>query len=298
MSFVRPLVCFLLLWLILGESNGKEGLRPSQRPSQSRPSTTSNIENARRGPPQENQCSLDYSVDYLLLSLQWPTSFCHQHQRCSRDIDPNKWQIHGLWPQRKTFGQNPQFCCLRSRFDSRKLDPIRHQLVEKWKSSREDGRHDQFWRHEWNKHGSCAQRLSRNLSDQFQFFNTTLSLYDMFPLSDWFRKTNVLPSNDRLYSVDDIHHSIERHLKSRVRLECSVSPDPRPNSPPILSEVHICLERTHLKAIDCHNRDDRQCFINGPNNPILFPKHWTCDLNIALNRSERFSILYISQQSK
>ena len=249
--------------------------QPNSRRSngQRQASNASNIQNPRRGPSENNQCSLDYSVDYLLLSLQWPISFCHQHQRCSREIDPNRWQIHGLWPQRKTFGQNPEFCCLRSRFDSKILDPIRRQLIDKWKSSREDGRHDQFWRHEWNKHGSCAQRLSRHLSDQFQYFNTTLSLYDSFPINDWLRKTNVFPNNEKLYSVNDFHHSIESQLKARVRLECSLNGDQRSNSPPILSEIHICLDRNQLKAIDCKGRDDRQCFANGPNNPILFPQH-------------------------
>lgn len=243
-----------------------------------RPSNASALQSSgRRGSFGGNSCALDYSVDYLLLALQWPTSFCYSNQRCNRNVDHKRWQIHGLWPQNRVFGETPEFCC-SDRFDSRVLEPIRRELLDKWKTLREDGRHDQFWRHEWNKHGSCAQRsLSRELSSQLQYFETTLKLYDSLPLNEWLEKANVKPSNDHLYSLNDFHQSIEPHVKSRIRLECSLNPDPRPDAPPILSEIHICLDRKQLKVIDCPHRDDRQCLTHSPRsnapNLILFPKH-------------------------
>ena len=271
MEIMYSLIVFsLVLCQTLSQStqNGRQTRRQSN-------SNSGGLQfNDRRGGPQSNECSRDYSVDYLILALQWPTSFCVERQRCNRNVDHNRWQIHGLWPQRRQYGQNPQFCCLSNRFDYRLMDPIRDQLLLKWKSVREDAQHEQFWRHEWNKHGSCAQRLSKKLSDQFQYFNTTLGLYDLFPINDWFKKKDIHPNNDRLISVNKIHDTIESQLKARVRLECGLNPDPRPDSPPILSEIHLCLDRNDLKPIDCKNRDDRQCF--NPNirsNSVLFPKH-------------------------
>ena len=266
------IILFSIFYCVCGQSN-------NNRNSGRRNSAPELPLNERRGGGGGgngggNQCSRTYSVDHLILALQWPTSFCWVNQACNRQVDHNRWQIHGLWPTKRAFGQSPQFCCLSDRFDSRAIDSIRDQLLLKWKSVREDARHDQFWRHEYNKHGGCAQRLSNRLSNQFQYFNTTLGLYDLYPINDWFQRANIRPNSKQLYSVDDIHKSIESQLKARVRLECGPNPDPRPDSPPILSEIHICLDKNTLKPIDCHNRDDRQCF--NPNiryNSVLFPKH-------------------------
>ncbi|XP_054164712.1 ribonuclease Oy-like [Oppia nitens] len=140
-------------------------------------------------------------------------------------------------------------------------------------SLRDDARHDSFWRHEWTKHGSCGRR-SPSLANQFLYFNTTLSLYDSFPLKDWLSRSDILASNDRLFSVNHFHDAIEKHLKSRVRLECSLNRGPpEAQSPPILAEIHICLDRKTLTPIDCQKRDDRQCFSNSNKNLVLFPKH-------------------------
>ena len=38
--------------------------------------------------------------DYFYLVLQWPQSFCNTgQQECYRDL-PNKFTIHGMWPEK------------------------------------------------------------------------------------------------------------------------------------------------------------------------------------------------------
>jgi len=215
-------------------------------------------ERARR---PANQCSTNYGIDYVLLSLQWPTSFCWEKQSCNRQVDQNQWQIHGLWPQRRS-GEWPQFCCSDSNFNTSSIEPLMGQLLKKWKSLRADAKHSPFWKHEWTKHGTCAQSLPQ-LRGQFNYFNTTLHLYDLFPLNEWLNKRQINASNHRNYSLNTIHESIEYELKSRVRIECSIIPD----SLPILTEIHICLNKTSLQPINCVHRDDRQCGTNS----VRFP---------------------------
>ena len=80
------------------------------------------------------------------------------------------WSIHGLWPQYNK-NQYPTFC-KKVNFDINKLEPILKDLNEKWYS--EDNKNENFWKHEWEKHGSC---MFIEL-DEFEYFEKTLELFD------------------------------------------------------------------------------------------------------------------------
>lgn len=80
------------------------------------------------------------------------------------------WSIHGLWPQYNK-NQYPSFC-REVNFDINKLEPILKDLNEKWYS--EDNKNENFWKHEWEKHGSC---MFIEL-DEFEYFEKTLELFD------------------------------------------------------------------------------------------------------------------------
>jgi len=80
------------------------------------------------------------------------------------------WSIHGLWPQYNK-NQYPSFC-REVNFDINKLEPILKDLNEKWYS--EDNKNENFWKHEWEKHGSC---MFTEL-DEFEYFEKTLELFD------------------------------------------------------------------------------------------------------------------------
>lgn len=85
----------------------------------------------------------------------------------------NKWSIHGLWPQYDK--QNYPVYCKKVKFDFSNLKPIINKLETEWysydgKSLKED---ETFWKHEWEKHGSCVFTPI----DEFTYFNTALNLY-------------------------------------------------------------------------------------------------------------------------
>lgn len=210
----------------------------------------------------ENQCSTNYNIDYVLLSLQWPASFCWQRKSCNKH--PNEWQIHGLWPQRRSGQEWPQFCCTENEFNASLIEPLKNQLLLKWQSLKADRKHELFWSHEWTKHGTCAQSLPL-LRGPFNYFNTTLHLFDLFPFNVWLNKRGINADNDRHYSSHSIHESIEYDLKRKVRLECALIN----RTLSVLSEIHICLNKTSLQTIDCVHRDDHQCH----QNHIIFPSH-------------------------
>jgi len=80
------------------------------------------------------------------------------------------WSIHGLWPQYNK-NQYPSFC-REVNFDIKKLEPILKDLNEKWYS--EDNKNENFWKHEWEKHGSCMFTELNEL----EYFEKTLELFD------------------------------------------------------------------------------------------------------------------------
>ena len=65
--------------------------------------------------------------------------------------EENKWSIHGLWPQ-YTKEKYPTYC-KEVTFDVTKLDSIMDDLNKYWFSTEE--KNTDFWKHEWEKHGSC-----------------------------------------------------------------------------------------------------------------------------------------------
>jgi ribonuclease I len=79
------------------------------------------------------------------------------------------WSIHGLWPQYSQTSY-PQFC-KNIPFDIEKIKPILLDLNKFWYSGIEPN--NVFWKHEWEKHGTCMF----NDSDEFDYFKTVLSLY-------------------------------------------------------------------------------------------------------------------------
>jgi len=81
----------------------------------------------------------------------------------------DRWHIHGLWPQ-YTENSYPTFC-KKVEFDINKLSSILPELNEYWYS--QDEKPDEFWQHEWEKHGSCMFQEM----DELQYFSTTLGLY-------------------------------------------------------------------------------------------------------------------------
>ncbi len=106
-------------------------------------------------------------------------------QRCDRT---SKWSIHGWWPEYNQTSY-PQFCNKSKcqQFDIAQLQPIRSQLNMYWLSCQHtdeltDGlnwntmilplSNDQFWKHEWCKHGTCFDDMQ-----ELDYFNHTLAAF-------------------------------------------------------------------------------------------------------------------------
>ena len=228
------------------------------------------------------------TADHLALALQWPPGVCHvlsgrEQRRRSCRSDVPRFTIHGAWPGNR--GRNsslagsaaaapprqshPSFCCGAA------FDPEIHRrmpdLESKWPTLFGNRSSVTFWRHEWEKHGTCAapSPLMRGVD---AYFAQTMRLFDRLSLLHWLAADGVVPTpaaERTLYDVRRIHAAIEKHVAGkRVFLDCKRLPRSTllPSAPAsrrqsVLIGLHVCHDAVNLTLTDCHKekQEEHQC---------------------------------------
>jgi len=186
--------------------------------------------------------------DVLIFTQRWPLTTCFVWKQKS---DTNscafpkrsEWTIHGIWPSKyHTLG--PQFCNKSLAFNPNTLAPIESELKENWIDIYNGSDHYSLWRHEWNKHGTCAVTV-KALNNEFNYFQTGLKLLDKYNMMDVLAKVNILPGNK--YMVQDIFKGIQQILGKRGQITCVIDKETRES---YVNEIRICFDKT-LQLVDC-----------------------------------------------
>ena len=99
--------------------------------------------------------------DMLGITVNWPETSCRQmnrsHHICHEPSNLDDWTIHGLWPNRMSGGW-PQYCT-REQFDPNEIKDLIPEMDKDWPNLMQDRPHYDFWTHEYEKHGTCAETL-------------------------------------------------------------------------------------------------------------------------------------------
>ena len=104
---------------------------------------------------------------------------------------------------------------------------------------------DQFWKHEWDKHGTCAMQLEA-LDSELKFFQKGLELNEKYPISEYLSESNIIPGG--VYTSDSIVKALKKHLNGKnPGLECE-KVDNFVN--PVLYQISVCLDK-QFNVIDC-----------------------------------------------
>jgi len=111
---------------------------------------------------EEELEGLDFNVYVMAMSHQ--ADFCYQHRHddypgCHnpKEFWKGHLTIHGLWPSRLD-GSWPSSCS-REPFKESTWDDMGSDLERLWpniKTTDDDRKYPDFWKHEWSKHGTCS----------------------------------------------------------------------------------------------------------------------------------------------
>ncbi|TGZ56596.1 ribonuclease Oy-like [Temnothorax longispinosus] len=206
--------------------------------------------------------------DVLIFTQQWPLTACFvwknksDTRSCSLPRH-DEWTIHGIWPTKyNTLG--PQFCNKSLEFNPSAIAPIESELKENWLDIHKGSKPYSFWKHEWDKHGTCAVTV-KALNNEFNYFEAGLKLFDKYNMMDVLAKANILPGNK--YMVQDMLKGIQKILNTRGQIMC-VTDDKTHES--YVIEMRLCFDKT-LQLVNC---DGIYHFpTNCRSKEIIYPSH-------------------------
>jgi ribonuclease T2 len=187
--------------------------------------------------------------DYLLLVFRWAPSVCLAGP-CVANY-PQQWVIHGLWPNFWD-GSWPQFCCKPDKFDVKKVKAIEPQLLANWPNLLPKKSADSLWAHEWEKHGTCSTQ-SKKLVGEMNYFNSTLTLYNGYPVQKWLADAGINPNNGTVITESNFLSVIRKHIPNSIEIHCE---SVKGTSKMYIDSVSICLDKTSLTPIDCPSSKD------------------------------------------
>ncbi|XP_078350267.1 ribonuclease Oy-like isoform X2 [Oculina patagonica] len=206
----------------------------------------------------------DNDFNLFVFTQWWPQTQCQAYNgnAMNKSCVPSgitKWTIHGLWP---TVGEEhkPVFCNHSWPFNEDVIEDLKPKLEHQWPSL---DSHDEagFWKHEWEKHGTCSTNLSY-LDSEHKYFEVTLSLNVKYDIFSVLQQKGIVPSNEKTYQVKDI----ERALFDSYQVHPTVCCLPVKGSQQMLSHVELCLNKV-LNPIDCINSTARCDY----NKPVQYP---------------------------
>lgn len=187
----------------------------------------------------------DTTFDVLIFTQHWPYTVCAQWMEnkkgneCVLPKAKNSWTIHGIWPTKfHTIG--PLFCNDTWIFDMDQISPIENEMTEKWINIEKNTPLDGLWKHEWEKHGTCAAQHIPQLNNELSYFKQGLSFLDRFSITKLLSQTNIKPGVDVTYQLEDIHSALKQSLDDNFAIICEKD---RKTKREYLFEIRICFDK-------------------------------------------------------
>ncbi|KAI1395108.1 ribonuclease M [Hypoxylon fuscum] len=172
-------------------------------------------------------CCFNYPGGSLLQTQFW-------------DTDPavgpdDSWTIHGLWPDHcdgtydSTCDSSRAYTNISDILSSSGNDDLLSYMETYWLPNDSTG--EEFWEHEWGKHGTCVSTLAPSCFTNYQateevpyYFNTTISLFKSLPTYKWLSDAGITPSSSTTYKLSDIQAALSKnHGGETVYIGCSGS---------------------------------------------------------------------------
>uniref|UniRef100_A0A2R9AHW7 Ribonuclease T2 n=1 Tax=Pan paniscus TaxID=9597 RepID=A0A2R9AHW7_PANPA len=215
----------------------------------------------------------------LIMVQHWPETVCEKIHNDCRD-PPDYWTIHGLWPD-KSEGCNRSwpfnleeikvltFNYISTADSSHRLSssppgltagngfwggvmkrPLQDTL--KMRAYWPDVIHSfpnrsRFWKHEWEKHGTCAAQVDA-LNSQKKYFGRSLELYRELDLNSVLLKLGIKPSIN-YYQVADFKDALARVYGVIPKIQCL--PPSQDEEVQTIGQIELCLTKQDQQLQNC-----------------------------------------------
>jgi ribonuclease T2 len=155
--------------------------------------------------------------DLYVFAYSWQPEFCHDKTGYYGCDHPDAlWNeiftVHGLWPQYQAGGY-PSYCTNEA-FDTNVPQEVGWETMTTYwpdvQYPETDSNYDDFWVHEWDKHGTCS-----GLS-QYDYFNYAVQLIQSFGTPSAF---TAAATTDGSINADDLRNDFGG--ADKASLQCS-----------------------------------------------------------------------------
>jgi len=235
-------------------------------------------------PSEENITRHHHShhFDFLMFTQIWPITSCltwedrgYEHS-CTIDDTAKLWTIHGIWPTKK-HEIGPLFCNRTDRFDPKKIESLLPELRAKWTDVRAGGGDEyNFWKHEWEKHGTCAEQLP-SMANEYLYFKKALDLHSKYNVTALLGD-EVSPGQK--YDPSTVVSTLSRALRSQDGLSVSPAVNCAHDNhfeDRLFYEIIICFDK-EFNRIGCEDTKGGIYGSCGDEDPFFYPDtihpHW------------------------
>ena len=164
--------------------------------------------------------SLASTPDYnsFVLAVQWPSGLCASETSICKEklakMKKNTMSIHGLWPSLKSGKMLPQ-CNSGTTIDvENDGSAIFEQMETVWPSFMKTD--ENFWTHEYNKHGYCYVN-ENNLSGYKDYFEHTINFFYEYGFEDMIKKAYGDRSGEAVQTtLSELQEKIELYYPGSV----------------------------------------------------------------------------------
>lgn len=121
-------------------------------------------------------------------------------------------------------------------------------MTEKWVNIEKGTPLDGLWKHEWEKHGTCAAQKIAQLNTELAYFQQGLHFLDKFSITKLLLSTDIKPGMDKTYKLEDIHRALKENLDMSFGIVCEKD---QLTKREFLFEIRICFD----KDLNLHSCD-------------------------------------------
>ncbi|XP_053152317.1 ribonuclease T2 isoform X2 [Hemicordylus capensis] len=176
----------------------------------------------------------------LYLVHHWPVTVCKMSENPCKD-PPMYWTIHGLWYINLSwFFHRPdksEECNRTWHFNRSEIQDLLGDMKQYWPDILHPNS-TQFWKHEWDKHGTCVATLE-SLNSQKKYFSKALELYEKLQFNSYLSKLGIKPGT--YYQLSTIRDNLTNIYGVTPKIQC-ISPE-KGEEVQTIGQIKICFTK-------------------------------------------------------